>query len=217
MPDGAHSVLISAPTVGVCETTECKEDTSREPVKESEHERDANFEGASADGSTVVFSSEQQLTDNASQTASNEEMRGDDNLYESVCAEPCGVPGEEPGARERQLIDISDPTGNTKVAGGPRVQGVEALSLDGSHVYFVAQGKLAGNPGALGEEAIEGENNLYMYERDEAHPEGRLAFIATLAPSDEYLNWEREVRARGECDARWGFLGVHESSGVDGG
>ena len=207
IPGGAHSVLISAPTAGVCETAECREDTSTEPAKEAEHARDANFEGASADGSVVVFSSEQQLTDNATQNPTNETvLGGQDNLYESVCAEPCGTAGEEPGAKERRLIDVSDPSGDVKVAGGPRVLGVVALSEDGSHVYFVAQGKLAGNRGALGEEAVDGEDNLYVYERDEAHPGGRLAFIATLAPGDEVLNWNRDFPAVANVTPDGGFL-----------
>ena len=55
-----------------------------------------------------------------------------------------------------------------------------AISSDGSHVYFVARGKLADNPGVLGSGAVEGQDNLYVYTT------GRpLRFIATLPPADE--------------------------------
>jgi len=71
------------------------------------------------------------------------------------------------------------------VPGGPRVQEVEAVSSDGSHVYFVAKGKLASNKSALGVEAVAGEGNLYVYERDARYPLGHTAFIASL-PSTDY-------------------------------
>ena len=49
---------------------------------------------------------------------------------------------KEPNATGRELIDVSEGEGGKQVSGGPRVQGVMAISPDGSHVYFVAQGVL---------------------------------------------------------------------------
>ena len=194
-PGAAHSVLLSGPAAGSgcrcegCTSSECVEHTSA--ADEGMFARNANFEGASSDGGVAVFSSEQQLTNDAG------EGEGE-NLYESVCAEPCGSTGEEPQARGRRLIDVSETAGHEPVAGGPRVQGVEALSADGSHVYFVAQGVLTGSDRIAGrspevQAPTEGENNLYVFERDESHPEGHVSFVATLSPADEEVNWKKDT------------------------
>ena len=54
-------------------------------------------------------------------------------------------------------------------------------SEDGSHVYFVAKGVLTSIPNtslASGQQvAVAGQDNLYVYERDSAFPNGHLAFV----------------------------------------
>jgi hypothetical protein len=179
----AHSVLISAATAAAgsgCTTAECLKYSVSAPA-------DAGFEAATPDGSAVVFSSTQQLTNNAGE--------GSENLYESVCAEPCGTPAQEPDAAGRELFDVSEAQGGGQVPGGPRVLGLEALSADGSHVYFVAEGVLTGSEENHNhEQAQDGQPNLYVFARDVAHPEGRVAFIATLSSAPEQLedrsqNW----------------------------
>jgi sugar lactone lactonase YvrE len=178
----AHTVLVSGPTAASCTTTECKENTGAE--KQAERARDASFNGASADGSMVVFTDTQQLTDTATQDpATNDTARqcasttneaSGCNLYASVCASPCVQP-----ASERQLIDVSATS-----SGGPRVQTTLAISPDGSHIYFVAKGVLNETPNARGQIAHSGAENLYVYERDAAFPQGRLRFIAALSEGD---------------------------------
>jgi hypothetical protein len=193
----ARSVLISGPASTGCESTECKEHTSKEKAKEEEFARDANFEAASADGSRAFFTDTQQLTDGASEdpnplsTAANGCSAivepGGCNLYESECSNGnrCAQPAE------RRLIDLSEGPAGTPVPGGPRVQGILGISSDGSHAYFVAKGVLTGAEENQSHEKAEDEKeNLYAYERDEAHPGGRLAFIARLAPSDK-LEWQQ--------------------------
>ncbi len=142
--------------------------------------RDADFVDASQDGSKVVFEDTQQLTNEATEGAGNAtgsycEAGGDCNLYMYDFDEPAG----------HNLIDASEGVGGAPVPGGPRVQEVLTVSPDGSHVYFVALGKLADNRGALGAEAVAGEGNLYLYERDARYPTGHTAFIASL-PSTDY-------------------------------
>jgi hypothetical protein len=205
----AHSVLISGPTPASCTTPDCLENTS--PGKAVERARDAQFEGASADGERAFFVSAQQLTDNASEDEG-------ENLYLSVCAEPCGRPAEEPDAGERVLVDVSEAADHTKVLGGPRVQGVEAISPDGSHVYFVAQGVLTGGEeNELHETAVDGGDNLYVYERDKAHPGGRISFVTRLVVSDEGLNWETEQGdvANVSPDGRFLVFASHRALTVD--
>jgi hypothetical protein len=181
----AHTVLISAPTAASCTSVECRESTAA--ADRLADTRDAEFEGASSDGTSVFFTSTQQLTDEASQDgeavdsaqACHGTMSGDSgcNLYVSRCPEPCGEAAEEPSAGDRSLIDVS---AGAKNEGGPRVQGAMAISPDGSHVYFVAQGSLTEAANARGEKAEDGADNLYAYAT------GRpLAYVTTLTSADE--------------------------------
>ncbi len=203
-PD-AHSVLVSGPTPATCNEAQCETNATSTGAQA----RDASFEGASVDGARAFFASAQQLTNNAGQDEGK-------NLYESVCAEPCGKPGEEPDASERELVDVSETTAHKKVAGGPRVAGVEAISGDGSHVYFVAQGVLTGEQENQDhEQAKDGEENLYVYERDEGHPEGQLAFIARLAPADNEQNWAHADVANVTPDGRFLVFTSHRALTVD--
>jgi hypothetical protein len=138
----------------------------------------AEFQGASTDGSRVFFTSTQQLTDDASE--------GSQNLYEYNFSRPAG----------ENLVAVSagDSSGE-----GPQVQGVEAISSDGSHIYFAAKGVLTGVANGQGQVAQGGAENLYMFERDANYPQGRVAFIAALPLSDE----EFVVRGEGQP----GFVG----------
>jgi DNA-binding beta-propeller fold protein YncE len=176
-PGSAHTVALSEPQALApasheeCQSASCKENTSI--ANEIGDWRSAEFEGASEDGSTAFFTSEQQLTDGATQ--------GSQNLYESLCTQSCGAAEEQ-----RRLIDVSEPSGGVKDPGGPGVQGVMAISGDGSHVYFVANGVLASGarPGDCTPAGATGRCNLYVYERDARYPEGHVAFIASLPASD---------------------------------
>jgi hypothetical protein len=128
--------------------------------------RDAHFEGASLDGSRVFFRTEQELLTGAV----------GENLYEYNFSAPAG----------ERISRISVP-----LSGEADVQGVSRISEDGSHVYFVATGQLAGK-NVEGEEPASGEDNLYVY------GDGRTSFIATLSPSDEEVDWthadDRQVK-----------------------
>ncbi len=65
----------------------------------------------------------------------------------------------------------------------PGVAGVARVSEDGTHVYFVAGATLTG-ANAEGIKPVKGADNLYLFERDAAYPQGRTTFLATLSPSD---------------------------------
>jgi DNA-binding beta-propeller fold protein YncE len=151
---------------------------------------DSNFEGASTDGSIAYFTSTRQLTDQAS-----EDNNSGDSAFRPGCHETVGPNGCNLYLHDRSLPPgqrLLDASAGSGPGQGPRVQGVMATSADGSHAYFVARGVLAGNPGAAtdpetGElqQAEAGANNLYLYQRDAAHPSGLTTFIATLAASDK--------------------------------
>ncbi len=180
----AHTVAISRPVASSCDAG-CQAAPDQGGI----------FAGASRDSSRVFFTSMGQLTDNASQSTGLAGVECQNaggagcNLYESVCAEPCGQPGEEPNAKERELVDVSE---GAKGTGGPRVQGVMALSPDGSHVYFVARGVLTESMNAQGQVAQDGSNNLYV------HVEGQpLKFIATLPRMTKTCFTNRRTRLSG--------------------
>ncbi len=149
---------------------------------------DANFEGASSDGSKVFFTSSGKLLPGASedntigdsaQECSATKGLGGCNLYEA----------ELSSAGAQRLVLVSAGSAD------PEVQGVARVSEDGSHVYFVAKGKLTDVSNGLGSSALSGEDNLYVY------ADGDISFIATLAPSDA-ADWahrdDRPVLASGE-------------------
>jgi hypothetical protein len=134
------------------------------------------LEGVSEDGSRVFFTSAQRLTNDASEDEAADAARGCTTV---AGAGGCNLYLYEDPREDGRLVDVS--AGD--VSGlGPEVQGVMGVSADGSHVYFVAKGVLAG-ANTEGVQPAEGADNLYMYERDAAYPGGRTVFIATL-PGD---------------------------------
>ncbi|HEY7831282.1 MAG TPA: hypothetical protein VIC06_12040 [Solirubrobacteraceae bacterium] len=182
--DESRSVLVSGRSPAGCTSVACL----GSPVG------DAWFVGASVDGSKAFFTSTQQLTDGAS-----EDSRSGDSAYGGAgCANATGVNG-----CNLYEYDFANPAGHGLLAvsagdtsgGGPRVQGVVASSSDGSHVYFVARGVLSGAANSEGGVARDGAENLYVFERDAAHPEGHLTFIASLPESDDE-NWLENSHSR---------------------
>jgi hypothetical protein len=147
---------------------------------------DANFEGASQDGSIVYFTSTQRLLAGASE----DETSGDSATV--GCSHTTGAGGcnlyRDELSQTGQTLSLA--SGGSTEAAGAQVQGVARISEDGSHVYFVARGVLTAEANALGDTPAAGEDNLYVYERDAQFPTGRTAFLATLSPTDAQ-DWER--------------------------
>jgi hypothetical protein len=143
--DGNHesleTVRVSAQSKACEEIPTCK---ASQPAP-------AIFEGASADGSKVFFTTEQRLVPEATNEKEEEQ------LYE---------------------YDFNKPKGNNltlmssgKV--GQSVRGVIRSSSDGTHVYFVASGVLTEEANGNGEKASTGEN-IYGYDTTT----GKLKFVA---------------------------------------
>ena len=182
----------TAPDPG-CTSTECQKD-----IGEPANFREANFEKASRDGSKVFFSSPQQLVDGAKQDPDPEDGAVDSGEPVSAPNKGCE---DTKGANGCNLYEYDlgedpvtkKPVGLVLISGAespgvePKVQGVAAVSEDGSHVYFVAKGELTSKPNTEGDHAVEGETNLYV--RDTVT--GTTAFIATLAPSDVW-QWNND-------------------------
>jgi hypothetical protein len=110
----------------------------------------ATFLRASRDGSVAYYTSTQRLTEDAS---------------------PVGADLYRYDASDRKMVDLTPhPEGS-----GAAVQGVVGTGDDGSIVYFVAEGALAGG-------ATVGRPNLYVYDG------ARTSFIATLRPEADPQN-----------------------------
>ncbi len=181
-PD-AHTLAISEPGAGAGCTGECATNASVEADF-----RDASFQGASRDGSRVFFTSTQQLLNGATQDPETTASAvrggcGSAEIGEHGCNLYSYATTGAPGAQGLSLLSGGDTSG-----GGPQVQGVAAVSEDGSHVYFVAKGVLTTRPrqGAGGECVRElglaaclpraGAENLYVADT----ATGVTAFVATL-------------------------------------
>jgi hypothetical protein len=161
---GSQTVWVSQPactrSAPVCHNVNTDQYTSSAQSENAV----VNFEGASADGSKVFFTTTQQLT--------NGDTDSTTDLYEYDF-------NASPGQNLIQLSagGSSDPTPGS----GAQVQGVSRISQDGSHVYFVAQGVLSTNTNGAGASARAGADNLYVYEPDPANPgQHKTEFIARL-------------------------------------
>jgi hypothetical protein len=116
----------------------------------------ARYEGASADGSLVFFTSNEGL-DGASTT---------NELYEFNTTSASIGP-----APAMSVIAIGGRKG---------VVGETAIANDGSTVYFISDNVLPSDQNPLGEVAVANEPNLYAY----TTASGQTTFVATLAWSD---------------------------------
>ncbi len=121
--------------------------------KEGNELAGARYVGASEDGASVFFLSDEGLA--------GDEFK-DTELYVYDTA-------------DEKLTPISvAPEGAPAVAG--HVDGVTAIANDGSRIYYVAKGKLANNENAAGQSATEGQPNLYVYDT----ATGKNTFITEL-------------------------------------
>ncbi len=136
----------------------------------------ATFVGANADGTRVFFATNQQLV--------NGDIDSTRDLYE--CDIPAGTPAPVGSVNPCQdLRQVSGATSGANVQSGtPGLADQTRISDNGSRAYFVATGALTANPGANDAPAMAGDDNLYVWTRDAAHPDGDTRFVAKLDPAD---------------------------------
>jgi hypothetical protein len=120
-------------------------------------------------GSRVFFTTTQQLV--------NGDTDQTNDLYE--CDIPPGTPA--PVGTANPCASLSEVSG---AAIDANVENVVNVSEDGSRVYFVATGVLAANLGTNDAAPVAGDNNLYVWEKDAAHPSGQTTFVAKLQSND---------------------------------
>ncbi len=156
---GEKTIEVSRPSGEEC-------DEARElPCPAAGARANADFVGASEDGSRVFFTTE----------ASSSE------LYMDTIG--CPVGEQDCAVSERQV------TSQVQVSHAPTpgeagdVQGVVRIAADGSRVYFVARGVLSEGANVEGEDPVKGADNLYVYDAID----GKTTFIADLSGADSGL------------------------------
>ncbi|HEX3323562.1 MAG TPA: hypothetical protein VHR65_00275, partial [Solirubrobacterales bacterium] len=178
---------------------------------------DDEFQAASLESTKVFFTTTRDLANSDLDTGSE-------------CKLSFNV-GPSPGC-DLYLYDYSRPQGERliQVSAGDatdpergknaEVLGVTAISGDGSHAYFVARGVLTAAPSPVGKTAQAGKPNLYMWERDAAHPGGRTAFIGTLQSTcggeGDCSGWQDSLRDNARAVPLLGVDPVDTAIGGDG-
>ena len=143
----AHTVAVSEPPlsgVGSVPGRACTGVCATAAEHPAEYGGNAVFGGASLDGSRVFFMTGQPLV--------NGDRDGGVDLYEADLS----------GGAVTRLVQVSRGGAGDSTPGlGAGVLGVVRVSEDGSHVYFVAEGRLTG-ANREGKAPVEGEPNLYV-------------------------------------------------------
>lgn len=199
--EGEHHLYVTDPFTGstvMLDTPQARA-TGAEPVAPA-------FALATGEGSLVLFTDEQQLTEDAGSRQQNPDLYA------------CEVV-EVSGGLECRLSDLTPKRSGMSAD----VQGtVLGASENGDYVYLVAEGVLAQNTGANGEQARAGGDNLY-----ELHREGATwttSFIATLSGEDA-PDWDglssfaadlESLTARVSSNGRWlAFMSDRSLDGQD--
>jgi hypothetical protein len=165
--------------------------------------RGLQFRGAASDGSRVFFTTTQQLLD-----ADTDETT---DIY--ACDIPSGTPapvGDANPCSALRQVSVAE-TGAAAVENVLSYNALESIAYpgvsdDGSTVYFLAKGVLADNEDALGEKALAGDHNLYVWRTDAAHPAGQTTFVARLDSDD--LATSPEDKPQSTPDGRYLVFGT---------
>jgi hypothetical protein len=155
------------------------------PIAPESPAGDDLFQGASTDGTKVYF-------------ATAREILPADNDTGAKCSKD---PGSSSGC-DLYLYDATKPVGSrltlvSSGSGADVLPSITALSGDGTHVYFVAEGVLTADENPGGATATDGQPNLYLYESESA----TTSFIGTLATSDLGAMWGSEGSFIGDAYA----------------
>jgi hypothetical protein len=175
---GKETVAVSNPSPSQC--TAC-----------SQVPQSAAYQGASADGSAVFFTTTQQLV--------NEDTDGTMDLYEYNFANPPG----------KNIVQLSrGGTGDLTPGSGANVQGVVRTSSDGSHVYFVATGVLTTFPNGRGDVAALGADNLYAVDTET----DETKFVADLCSSASMSGSTGDARCPVTLNAQAGLAAINDEA-----
>ena len=115
-------------------------------------------------------------------------------------------PAPRPRPPEKPIPVLRSGRSPSPQSGAAEVEHVFTTSEDGSTVLFAAKGILAANEDALEEKAVAGDNNLYVWHQDPAHPAGQTSFVGRLERIRRYL---RESRTEGAGHPGRSLRGPH--------
>jgi hypothetical protein len=155
----------------------------------------AQFWTASSDGAQVFFTSSAELTTSSNTGPANNSA----DLYRY-------------DVTTGSLDDLTVDTNPLDVSSGAGVEGVLGASVDGSYIYFVANGQLINGQG------IDGQPNMYVWHEDKSTHESQLAFVATLSGSDanDWTAYPKELQSYVAPDGRHAaFMSVSSLTGYD--
>jgi hypothetical protein len=172
--DAVHTVDVSEPAVTAQRAQECTGLCLESEREENGHGRSPGlFEGASADGRLVFFSTTQPLLDG--------DAAGTADIYEAELA----------GGAVRRLVRVTKPQ---SVGEDAAAVAVLRVAPGGQRVYYVARGKLLNAPNEYGEVAARGGYNLYVYDT----ATGANTFVTSLLDAGEVGAIEAGVRGEAE-------------------
>jgi hypothetical protein len=170
---GQRTLEVSRPVSGslakLDEAERCVEETV--PCGAATRAR-ASYVGASADGSRVFFTTSAPLV--------SEDENAEPDLYMASIGCPGGT-GEACEVSQDVVTGLTDVSHSVEGASAD-VQGVLAVSSDGSRVYFVARGVLSHGPNAEGQMPVAGADNLYVLDTAAS---GGAVFIGDLCSGPE--------------------------------
>jgi hypothetical protein len=153
------------------------------PCQGSAARASAEFAGASADGSKVFFT--------ATLAAGTQPLvSGDGDVSNNLYMATIGCDVSEPGCEvaKREVTRLAEVSHDEHPGEASHVQGVVAVSPEGSHVYYVARGVLSG-PNAEGKPPVDGADNLYAYDTES----GSTAFVAELCSGSSRSGGREDV------------------------
>jgi hypothetical protein len=144
--------------------------------------------------STGVFKAGQTISGTGIAPGSTIARVGEGSLELSTPAEASGTAvalsaGAQPFAAGDTIVGAGIPAGDTITALNGQTLTLSApASASASGMTVTAANREGATP-------TPGADNLYVYEHDEAFPQGRLQFVATLSPADS-LDWAAEDNGR---------------------
>jgi hypothetical protein len=142
----------------------------------------AFFEGAARDGSRVFFKTEQKLVNGDQDTTKKADLYEYDFDATGHELRPITAGLEAEGAGVVRVVRISE---------------------DGTHVYFIANGRPLAAQNARGKIPVAGGQNLYAYRRAEGQANGSITFIGALDPTADSALWSSQKPAHSTPDGRF--------------
>ncbi|MGA7704426.1 MAG: hypothetical protein WB998_05965 [Solirubrobacteraceae bacterium] len=182
--DARRTLEVSKPLGEVCEEVPCPGSAKR---------AEAEFQGASEDGSRVYFTTSAPL------------VVGDHDTQNVLYLASVGCPGGEEACEPAQKV-VTQMTQVSRAPSGEAadVRGVVAVSPDGSRVYFVAGGVLSEGANAEGHAPVAGAENLYVYDTSSGEAP---VFVADLCSGPELSGVSKDQ----VCPDNLNINGVNES------